>query len=50
VVTGELTAWKARRVADATLHLSKQAAGFVDRHVAPVARLSCRICGWLGAP
>ena len=37
VVSGDLAAWKARRVADQTLHLSLEAAGFVDRHVAPVA-------------
>src|SRR5829696_438697 len=37
VTCGDLPAWKARRVAEATLHLSMEAAGFVDRHVAPVA-------------
>jgi hypothetical protein len=37
VVGGDLAAWKACRVADQTLHLSKEAAAFVDRHVAPVA-------------
>jgi hypothetical protein len=37
VVTGDLPAWKARRVADQTLHLSAEAAEHVDRHVAPVA-------------
>ncbi|WP_432479167.1 DUF222 domain-containing protein [Nocardioides sp. GXQ0305] len=39
VTTGSLAAWKARRVADQTIGraLSVEAAGFVDRHVAPVA-------------
>ncbi len=37
VVNGDLAAWRARRVADGTLGLSLEAAGFVDRHVAPVA-------------
>jgi hypothetical protein len=37
VTGGDLAAGRARRVADQTLHLSLQAAGFVDRHVAPVA-------------
>ena len=30
-------AWKARRIARATILLSPEAAGFVDRHVAPIA-------------
>jgi len=33
----ELTAWRARRIAEATLSLSPEAAGFVDSHVAAVA-------------
>ena len=39
VVAGDLPAWRARRVARETVSqaLSVQAAGFVDRHVAPVA-------------
>jgi hypothetical protein len=37
VTSGDLSTWKARRVADQTLHLSKEAAEHVDRHVAPVA-------------
>jgi hypothetical protein len=37
VVAGDLAAWKARRVADQTLHLSPEAAAHVDWHVAPVA-------------
>jgi hypothetical protein len=37
VTTGDLAAWKARRIADQTLHLSIEAARYVDRHVAPVA-------------
>jgi hypothetical protein len=39
VVAGDLAAWKARRVARETIShaLSREAAGFVDRHVAPVA-------------
>lgn len=39
VVAGDLAAWKARRVAEATVggRLSGEAAAFVDRHVAPVA-------------
>ena len=39
VVAGDLAAWKARRVARETISggLSVEAAGFVDRHVAPVA-------------
>ena len=37
VTAGDLVAWKARRIARATILLSPEAAGFVDRHVAPVA-------------
>jgi len=39
VLSGELVAWKARRVADVTAGqgLTPEAAGFVDVHVAPVA-------------
>jgi hypothetical protein len=39
VVKGDLAAWKARRVAEQTLShaLSPEAAGYVDRHLAPVA-------------
>jgi hypothetical protein len=39
VTSGELPAWKARRIADRTIgdELSEGAATFVDRHVAPVA-------------
>ena len=37
VVAGELPAWKARRIAKETMRLPRAGAGFVDRHVAPVA-------------
>ena len=39
VVSGDLPAWKARRVADLTIGhgLTLEAAAYVDRHVAPVA-------------
>ena len=37
MVKGDLRPWLARRIADQTLLLSPEAAGFVDRHVAPVA-------------
>jgi len=39
VLAGDLAAWKARRVARETIShaVSLEAAGFVDRHVAPVA-------------
>jgi hypothetical protein len=37
VQAGDLPAWRARRIADATMSLSMAAAGFVDRHVAPFA-------------
>ncbi len=37
VTGGDLAAWKARRIARATIALTPQAAGFVDGHVAHVA-------------
>jgi hypothetical protein len=37
VQDGSLPAWRARRVAEHTLHLTQEAAGFVDRMVAPYA-------------
>jgi hypothetical protein len=37
VCSGDLPAWKARRVARETIRLSPEAAAFVDTHVAPVA-------------
>ncbi len=37
VVAGDLVAWRARRIARATIHLSREAAAFVDAHVAAVA-------------
>src|SRR5688572_22040225 len=37
VILGDLPAWRARRVARATLPLSQEGAGFVDAHVAHVA-------------
>src|SRR5919107_216836 len=37
VVAGELVAWRARRIAEETLPLSQEAAGFVDAQVAPFA-------------
>ncbi|RYU15694.1 HNH endonuclease signature motif containing protein [Nocardioides iriomotensis] len=37
VRAGELPAWRARRVARATIVLSREGAAFVDRHVAPFA-------------
>ena len=37
VTSGDLAAWRARRVAEQTTHLSAEAARHVDRHVAPVA-------------
>ena len=37
VMAGDLPAWKARLVARETTHLSREAADFVDTHVAPVA-------------
>lgn len=40
VLSGEVRVWKARRVAQSTRSLSPDAAAYVDRHVAPVAR-SC---------
>ena len=37
VVAGRLVAWRARRIAKATMSLSVEAVAYVDRHVAPVA-------------
>jgi hypothetical protein len=37
VVSADLPAWKARRIADQTTHLSPDAAKYVDQHLAPVA-------------
>ncbi|GAB2870293.1 HNH endonuclease signature motif containing protein [Nocardioides pacificus] len=37
VCAGDLVAWKARRIADATMSLVPDGAAFVDRHVASVA-------------
>ena len=37
VVSGDLPAWRARRIARATVDLSPAAASYVDRHLAPVA-------------
>src|SRR6478735_8546286 len=37
VMTGEVPVWKARQIATRTIILSADAAGFVDRHVAPTA-------------
>ncbi|GAB2865700.1 HNH endonuclease signature motif containing protein [Nocardioides pacificus] len=37
VCSGDLVAWKARRIADATMSLVPEGAAFVDRHVASVA-------------
>ncbi|GAB2884646.1 HNH endonuclease [Nocardioides pacificus] len=37
VCAGDLVAWKARRIADATMSLVPAGAAFVDRHVASVA-------------
>ncbi len=37
VVSGDLPAWKARRVAAETMWLSVEATAYVDKHVAPVA-------------
>ncbi len=42
VVAGELSVWRAGRIADQTIALSHQGAGYVDRHLAPVARS----CSW----
>ena len=36
-MAGDLQAWRARRIAERTLWMSQEAAGDVDRHVAPVA-------------
>ena len=43
VCSGELVAWKARRITRATILLSPEAAAFVDRHVAPIAH-RVRLC------
>ena len=37
VIAGVLPVWKARRIAQATIALPYEGAGFVDRHLAPVA-------------
>src|SRR3954447_1075805 len=37
VQAGSLAPWRAKRIAEATLHLSPEAAGFVDTQVAPFA-------------
>ncbi|RNM13033.1 DUF222 domain-containing protein, partial [Nocardioides pocheonensis] len=37
VQAGSLAPWRAKRIADATLHLNQEAAGFVDAQVAPFA-------------
>ncbi|MBF4769469.1 DUF222 domain-containing protein, partial [Nocardioides agariphilus] len=37
VTTGDLAAWKARRVAEQTRWLTPEAATYVDKHVAPLA-------------
>jgi len=37
VQTGDLQAWRARRIADHTMTLTAEAADYVDRHLAPVA-------------
>jgi hypothetical protein len=37
VQTGDLQAWRARRIADHTITLTVEAADYVDRHLAPVA-------------
>jgi hypothetical protein len=37
VTSGDLPAWRARRIARETICLSAEAAGYVDRHVGPVA-------------
>ena len=43
VQSGGLQAWKARQVAKATTQLSREAVGFVDRHLAVTAgRTGCR--------
>src|SRR4051794_41437649 len=38
VTTGQVQVWKARKIAQATKSLSRDAAGYVDTHLAPVAR------------
>src|SRR6266540_2019971 len=40
VAAGEVTAWRARRIADATMTLDPAAAGFVDTHLYAVAHNS----------
>ncbi len=42
VVAGELSVWRAGRIADHTISLSEAGAAHVDRHLAPVARS----CSW----
>ena len=37
VRSGDLPAWRARRIARSTITLNREGAGFVDRHVAPFA-------------
>jgi len=37
IQTGDLQAWRARRIADHTITLTVEAADYVDRHLAPVA-------------
>src|SRR6478735_11245736 len=37
VTSGRVPVWKARKIAQATQHLCRQAASYVDRHLAPVA-------------
>ena len=38
VTTGQVPVWKARKIAQATKHLSPEAAAYVDTHLAPAAR------------
>ena len=44
LVAGDLVAWKARRIARATVGLSVEDVAYVDRHVAPVAH-KIRVAG-----
>ena len=44
LVGGDLVAWKARRIARATMGLSVEAVAYVDQHVAPVAH-KIRVAG-----
>ncbi len=37
MIAGEVPVWKARKIAQATLSLPADGAGFVDQHVSPVA-------------